>query len=39
MANEPVAIKSLERFSLAFEFDKTWHEARSAVKARSADSK
>lgn len=29
-----VPIKSLAKFSLAFEYDKTWHEAKKAVKSR-----
>lgn len=29
--------QSLANFHLSFEYDKTWHEARKAVKARIAD--
>lgn len=29
-------IKSLAKFQLAYEHDKTWHEAKVAVRARSA---
>lgn len=30
-------IHSLASFNLSFEYDKTWHEARKAVKARVAE--
>lgn len=27
-------IKSLQKFSLSYEYDQTWHEAKKAVRAR-----
>jgi hypothetical protein len=35
MINEsPVRLQALEKFHLSFEYDKTWHEAKKSVKAR-----
>lgn len=35
MINEPhIQLRSLDKFPLDFEYDKTWHEAKKAVKAR-----
>lgn len=35
MINEShLHIQSLEKFPLAFEYDKSWHEAKKSIKAR-----